>query len=115
MCLRTLEYGWQEDSGYRLQADTFIFADAPAVQRAARVAGYDCIVYSDVFEGGRHASEVLLGVDVEELPGIDLDEDLEDDLVVVHDTYRPLVPVERLWMLPAQQALALFHRGVTPA
>ncbi len=74
----------------RFVADTFIFADAPAVQRAARALGYEAIQYEDVFAGGTSAAPELLGLEVEELQGVDESMDIEDDVVPVHDTYRAL-------------------------
>lgn len=74
----------------RVFVDSFALADAPAVQRAALAAGYDAIVYRDVFEGGRGAAEVLLGKDVLDLDGVEEDEDLSGEMVPTHLTIRPL-------------------------
>lgn len=74
----------------RVVADTFIFADAPRVQMAAKRLGYDALTYHDVFQGGESAAEELLGRDVEDLEGIEQDYDLEDNWVPIHDTLRPL-------------------------
>lgn len=71
-----------------LWADTFVFADSPAVQRAAKAQGYDSIAYVDVFAGGEYASADLLGCPVWDLSGVE--EDTEDKGVPVHWTVRPL-------------------------
>jgi hypothetical protein len=78
----------------RIIADTFIFADAPAVQRAALALGYEAIKYSDVFVGGTYAAPKLFGKDVdgEYLQGVDMEYDLEGEDVPTHVTYRPLTP-----------------------
>lgn len=84
----------------RLIADTFVFADAPAIQRAAITQGYDCIAYEDVFAGGESASEAVLGVDLEEaVEGVDYSEDIEGDYVPMHVTFRPLRPelIKPVW------------------
>jgi len=87
---------WDADpsisTGYRVAADTFIFADAPAVQRAAIAQGYDAIVYPDVFQGGEDASEKLFGCDVTDLDGVWEAEDLDDDDVPMHWTLRLIDP-----------------------
>ena len=89
-------HGLEElDSGYgipSLAADTFIFADAPAVRRAAKALGYDSIKYMDAFQGGESAAEELLGEDVWDLEGVGLDEDLEGDEIPIHETFRVLDP-----------------------
>jgi len=87
----------------RLAADTFIFADAPAVQRSARAQGFDALEYMDVFAGGDLAAEQLMGIDVLELEGIDELEDLEDEEVPGHRTVRPLQEgaVEPVWSASA--------------
>lgn len=96
----------QEAAG-RLEADAFIFADAPAVLRAARSLGYDAIRYLDVFDGGTWAAPELLGVEVDELDGVEMDSDLEYEEVPVHETIRPLSPeaitLER--SMPAPEAI----------
>jgi transposase-like protein len=85
---------WDDDpcleTASRLWADTFIFVDAPAVQRAAKDQGYNSIAYIDVFAGGEPASEHLFGCPVWDLAGVDEDTDLEGDDVPVHWTVRPL-------------------------
>lgn len=73
-----------------LIADAFIFADAPAVQRAALALGYDALIYSDVFQGGEDAARELLGKNVQELPGIEIQRDLNGKRVPTHITVRPL-------------------------
>jgi hypothetical protein len=75
-----------------LTADTFIFADAPAVQKAARRLGYNALIYPDVFAGGGDASEELLGKEVDDLYGIEMAYDLDDDFVPTHTTFRVLDP-----------------------
>jgi hypothetical protein len=88
-------------------ADTFIFVDAPAVQRVAMALGYKCIAYEDVFGGGEYAAPELLGVEVEDLSGVKMEEDIDWDEVPVHDTYRPLTPdaTRPLWTKPADEVL----------
>jgi len=78
------------DTADQLQADTYIFADAPAIQRIAIRRGYDALIYPDVFQGGKSASEELLGCPVDRLEGIEMDLDLEREEVPVHWTFRPL-------------------------
>jgi len=80
------------DTALRLEADTFIFADAPAVQRAALAQSYDAIIYPDVFQGGEVASETLFGCDVTDLAGIWEEDDLEDEYVPTHWTLRLIDP-----------------------
>lgn len=75
----------------RIEADTFIFADAPAVTRAALKLGYEVMWYPDVFAGGEFGAPPLLGMNVEDLQGVEMDYDIEDDEIATHDTYRPLV------------------------
>lgn len=74
----------------RIIADTYAFIDAPAVQRAAKALGYECIVYTDIFEGGETAVQELLGIDWEDIPEIAVEYDIDDEEVPAHDTYRPL-------------------------
>jgi len=80
-----------EQEADRLIADTFIFADAPAVQRAAVNLGYKALYYPDVFQGGEFVAPKLLGIDVYGLQGVERQWDLEMEKVPVHETYRPLV------------------------
>lgn len=75
----------------RLEADTFIFADAPAVKRAALKMGYEVLWYPDVFEGGEYAVPKLLGMNVGDLQGVSMDYDIEDEEIPTHDTWRPLI------------------------
>ena len=74
-----------------LEADTFIFADTPAVQRAAIALGYDALFYPDVFAGGT-VSEELLGCPVEFLDDVWEDMDIEMDDVPSHWSVRILDP-----------------------
>lgn len=74
----------------RLVADTYIFADAPALQKAAKAIGYECIVYTDIFQGGETATQELLGIDWEDIPEMAVEYDIDDEEVPAHDTYRPL-------------------------
>jgi len=75
----------------RLIADTFIFADAPAVQRAAIKMGYEAMFYWDLFQGAEHASKQLLGIEAEHLKGVEWDHDIDGERTLVHETYRVLV------------------------
>jgi hypothetical protein len=95
------------DTAANIVADTFIFVDSPAVQRVATALGYKCIVYEDVFGGGEYAAPELLGTEVEDLPGVKMEEDIDWDEVPVHNTYRPLTPdaVQPLWTKPAEEVL----------
>lgn len=103
-----------EASG-RLEADTFVFADAPAVRRAATAQGWDAISYMDVF--ATSAPRDLLGEDAEDLDGVDTDMDLQDDEVPVHVTVRPLRPevvmLER--SVPTAELLAERLAATNPA
>lgn len=76
----------------RLTADTFIFADAPAVQRAALARGHDVLVYRDVFAGGERAAMGLLDRQVKDFAGIRMEYDLESTRVPTHWTVRVLDP-----------------------
>jgi len=78
------------DVSDRLVADTYIFIDAPAVQKAARSLGYECIVYTDIFQGGETAINELLGIYCEDITGIAVEYDIDDEEVPAHDTYRQL-------------------------
>lgn len=95
------------EAASRLRADTFVFADAPAVQRAARRLGFDAIAYEDVFEGGVSASPILLGTPVDALDGVSMKRDMNGRLVPVHRTIRPLDPglFEPVWTRGAQEVL----------
>jgi len=79
------------ETARNLEADTFIFADAPAVQRAAIALGYDALFYPDVFAGGT-VSEELLGCPVEYLDGVWEEMDLEMEDVPSHWSVRILDP-----------------------
>jgi len=95
------------ETASQLWADTFIFADTPAVQRAAKAQGYDSIAYVDLFAGGERASEWLLGCSVWGLSGVESDTDLEDNEVPVHWTIRPLNNkiIKIVESVPAEQIL----------
>jgi hypothetical protein len=103
---------WHEEptieTAAHLVADTYIFVDAPAVQRAALSQGYDSIVYVDVFAGGTWAAEDLLGCDVEELDGITMDYDIEDEYVPTHWSLRLLDAdiVESMTAKPTEEIVA---------
>jgi hypothetical protein len=96
------------DFADRLQADTYIFADAPAVQRAAKEQGHEVLLYPDVFQGGSYISEKLMGLPARNMKFVDMDRDIEGDEVPVHDTYRPLVEgaIVVTETLPTAQVLA---------
>ena len=90
----------------RVLADTFIFADAPIVQKVARRLGFDAIVYLDAFGGGPGALRDLMGITPEQVCCLTEEDDpFSDDLDAVwaHETLRPLseeiVKVE--WSEPA--------------
>jgi len=84
------EFGGDDSIAARLRADTFIFADAPATQRAALKLGYDALHYRDLFAGAESVSEKLLGIRADDLEGVETDYDLQGEDVYVHETYRPL-------------------------
>lgn len=87
------EYNLSIEFADRLIADTFVFADAPAVQRAALALGFDTLQYEDVFQGGELAAKDLFGIDnVEILAGIEYSIDLKGDEVPSHETIRILDP-----------------------
>jgi hypothetical protein len=75
----------------RLTADTFIFADAPAVQKAAIRMGYEALAYPDVFDGAEKASRTLLGLEVDDLEGVERAYDIDGERVPTHRTFRPLI------------------------
>jgi hypothetical protein len=97
--------------GDYLEADTYIFADAPAVQEVARRLGYEAMLYPDIFQGGSYVTEELIGLPANDLQGVLKDQDLEGEWVPVHDTYRPLVEgsILETEAVPTQEVL-----GQTP-
>lgn len=103
-----------EDAG-RLQADAFIFADAPAVVKAATRLGFDGIIHADVFAGGTGAAPTLLGLDVEELDGVEEDRDIDGEWVPSHRTWRPFSAdqVVNVARLPSAEALDLWRSDRT--
>lgn len=104
------EYDWAErlQTIDRVLADTFVFADAPTVQKVAQRLGYDALTYQDVFQGGESASKELLHRDVVELPGVDEEwDEIEGEYVPSHVTVRPLnAPVQYVWSLPAEALIS---------
>jgi len=86
-----------------LVADAFVFADTPAVVRAAQRLGFRGISYMDVFEGAEAAAPVLLLCEAEDIDCIEELQDLEGDLVLCHETLRPLpgAEVSYVWHRPA--------------
>jgi hypothetical protein len=80
------------DTASHVVADTYIFADVPAVQKAAKRLGYDMMVYPDVFEGGESASKELLGRDIKTLDGVKVGYDIDGHRVPTHITLRVLDP-----------------------
>lgn len=101
---------WQwdpDEAAAQLDADAFVFADAPAVHRAARALGYDALWYMDVFDGGTYAAPDVLNVEVDELEGVEWDTGVDEEDVPTHETYRPLsegaVVIERA--TPTLQAI----------
>jgi len=81
---------WGLDVAEYLEADAFIYADAPKFLVAAQRLGYDAVSYEDVFLGGTYAARDLLGCDVEDLQGVEENEDLEGNDVPTHETIRPI-------------------------
>jgi hypothetical protein len=112
-------YGSEDmlEVGQRLYADTYVFADAPEVQRATKRLGHDVITYTDIFQGGVSAAEELLGADLEDLGVYTEWDDLLDEgdggYTPVHDTYRPLVPPKRVWARPVEQVIPML--GIVPS
>jgi hypothetical protein len=98
------------DTADLLSADTFIFVDAPAVQRAVLARGFDVMVYVDIFQGGEGAAKELLGCDVTDLDLIDEGMDLKDDWQTVHDTVRILDPAVVVEMSAVPTASLLDRR-----
>jgi hypothetical protein len=98
------------DTADLLSADTFIFVDAPAVQRAVLARGFDVMVYVDIFQGGEDAAKELLGCDVTDLDLIDEGMDLKDDWQTVHDTVRILDPAVVVEMSAVPTASLLDRR-----
>lgn len=98
-----LDYEDPLEVGERLVADTYVFVDAPAVQRAAKAYGLGALRYLDVFEGGITAAPALFDREVDDLDGIDRVLDLEGEDVPVHVTVRPLVSVETLGSRPSAE------------
>lgn len=96
-----------EDVAGRLAADTFVFVDAPIVQKVAERLGVQAIRYLDVFGGAESALEDLLKVEPQDVACLEEDLDLEDDEVWCHETLRPLTgaQVEYVWQGPAQAVL----------
>ena len=97
-------------------ADTFIFVDAPKVQKAIRHMGYDIIAYVDVFAGAQYAASDLFGMDEEEVmnqEGLWEDYDIEDDEVVVHESYRILEPgvISGVETMPVAEAVDMLRNG----
>lgn len=79
-----------EASAPYLHADTYAFADSPVVRRVARRLGYDFLVYEDIFDSGPFAAEELLGLDIEDLEGVDETWGLDEEPTTSHETLRPL-------------------------
>jgi hypothetical protein len=101
------------DDAAHLIADAFVFADAPAVHRAAARLGYDGIIHDDVFAGGSSAAPVLLGVPLDDVEGVDEEPDLREEWVPSHRTWRPFSAdqVVLVARLPSADALALWSAG----
>lgn len=98
-----LEFRDALEVGDELVADTYVFMDAPAVQRAAVARGIGALRYLDVFEGGITAAPALFDREIDDLDGIDRVLDLEGEDVPVHVTVRPLVPVTLLGSRPSRE------------
>ena len=101
-------------------ADAFVFADAPAVQEAAVRAGYDAIVYGDVFGGAETVLEDLTGLRPEQIGCLSLEEDPfsywkeEFEESWYHRSVRPLRSdvVTNVQSMPAVEALAELRHAV---
>lgn len=64
--------------------DTFVVADCKTLVRWAQAKGFDGIIHSDVFDGGKRIAPVLLGKSANDIDGLDVDG--------THLTYRPFYP-----------------------
>jgi hypothetical protein len=93
-----------------LRADTFIYVDAPTFQKVAQRIGHDCVIYTDVFQGGQYVAKDLLNLDdIEDIPEVGNAWDLDDDRVHTIATFRPLSPrpIRVLW---AKRSLKILGR-----
>lgn len=95
------EFEWEPtlECADRLAADTFIFADAPAVSRVADRLGFGSLHLTDVFDA-EGAVEDLLGIDdIFTIECVEEGSDLEDDFVPTHLTVRPFsrAKIEYMW------------------
>lgn len=90
----------------RLQADTYVFADAPVIEVVARRLGFDSMSYEDVFSAD-DAVEDLLGVDIEQISCVTERDDVAEDWVPTHETVRPFAgtPIDYQWSRPALDVL----------
>ena len=104
-------HGAALDDLVRFAADSFAFADSPTVRRLAQAQGYGAISYLDVFSGGTWASPKILDMEIEEVPGVSMEDDLEWDEHPAHVTMRPFVPMTPLWSRPAAEVLREFKGG----
>jgi hypothetical protein len=84
------DFEYDDEIGEQLVADAYIFADAPRFKIVAQRLGYDVVAYQDVFAGGVDAAEELLHCGIYDMDGVDEEQDLSDEFVPVHMTYRPL-------------------------
>jgi hypothetical protein len=97
-----------------VEADTFIFIDAPAVQKAVRAMGYDVIAYIDAFGGAEYAVRDLFGMDEEELleqEGVWDDFDIDYEEIIVHESFRILNPgvIDRIESMPVAEAAQMLR------
>lgn len=99
------DFDYSLEAADSVEADTFIFTDAPAVQRAAKKLGYDAVSYNDAFIGGKEAAEHLLGRNVLELEGITEMQDVEGEWIPSHFSVRPLSvdSVREEWTRPTAE------------
>lgn len=85
------------DLGYRLAVDAYALIDWPGFVDVAKRIGYDGVIHHDVMDGA-HASQDVLGIDPEDIEGLEDGEywggwwdDYGDEMDAswVHDTVRP--------------------------
>lgn len=101
----------------RIKADTFIFADAPAVQRVATRLGYVALRYTDVFEAGPRAAKDLWGGELKKSKCMSETFDLNDELMPSHKTLRPLKEglLRYLWSKPASDVILMVELDLKPS
>lgn len=90
------------ETASRFVADSFVFADSPTIQRLLKAKGYGAVRYIDPFDGASLVSKKLLGMDADEIPGVEEVLDLDLEYTLTHETLRPFVEMEILWSQPSK-------------